>query len=813
MLILVISIIQILEFREFMARINDSYNLYAYGNDTGDKAILDRIYKNVNRYFRFNQHNINRCRIDRRFLFYDQWTLFERQAFQALNKPIFTYNKLYDYYRKLIGEQRFNTTNLEVSSLNGTASEEDITLRADIIRGIEYRSKADIAYQNAFANAVSGGMGFIRVRTDYRSPKSFEQEIFIEAEKYSDRVGWDPNALCPTKTDGLFMFRYDTLNRDDFEEKYPEIPYPQSFPASYNTEYFNWGDIKGITICEYYEKQYYNFTLYQLSNGEEITKKEYNKRKKALETPEEQAQEQNQEESQGITSGAQIGQADEMQQMVANMPPPMPPQTSQPPMPGQQPGMAPPQPGIPPQMPPSGTPEMPVATPPMSPPMMAGVEVMPTIVNKRRSRDYKIICYKAIAGHIIETYEWPSKHFPFAAVMGDEVVIEGQTIVTSLVTYAKDPQRFLNFLASDTAQAAKNNRREQFLATPSNIEGYDLIWKNPANQAGVLLYNPDDKTQQPPVRLPVPELPQTLLLNMQQADKDLRSIIGYPQEMNDGRAFGQLSGKAIEAQQRIGNSSNLVFFDNLKIAQEQIGRVILSMLPKVYDTQRILSVHGVDGKSKQITVNKKIAGGMSNDLSKGEFDVTIKAGANYAAQKEDALKILMELAQAGGPQMFSLIADIVAKNIDIEDNIELVNRLKTLVPPDVLAKSEGKPPPPPPPPPPPNPQQQLEQAKLQLSAAKVQGAQEQVQAQRELNAVKMNQANIDAESAKVRAYAELQHAGLDYKAAMVESAAKIAAAHSSIADKHFETIKHIHNLHSEGELSEQAQSNQKQQQP
>lgn len=764
----------------------DSYNIDAYGNDTGDNAILDRIYKNVTRYYRFNQNNINRFRIDRRFLFYDQWTIYERQAFQALNKPIFTYNKLYDYYRKLIGEQRFNTSNLEVNSLNGIGSQEDITLRADIIRGIEYRSKADIAYQTAFANAVSGGMGFIRVRTDYISPKSFKQDIYIEAEKYSERVGWDPNATSPTKSDGNFMFRYDHMNRDDFEEKYPDIPYPQSFPASYNTQYFNWGDIKGITICEYYEKQWFNFTLYQLSNGEEISKKDYNKRKKALENPEDQQE----EASQGITSGLDTYNAVETQSMVANAPPP--PQPSQDPNAPQQ------MPGQPPQPMTSGTPEM----PPSAPPIMAGVDVMPQIVNKRRSRDYKIICYKVIAGHVIETYEWPSKHFPFAAVLGDEVVIEGQSTITSLVTYAKDPQRFLNFLASDTAQAAKNNRREQFLATPSNYAGFEQIWKNPANQAGVLPYNPDDVTKQAPIPLRTPELPQTLLMNMQQADKDLRSIIGYPQDMNDGRAFGQLSGKAIQEQQRIGNSSNLVFFDNLKIAQEQIGRVILSMLPQVYDTERVLSIQGVDGKSKQVTVNKKIAGGMSNDLSKGEFDITITAGANYAAQKEDALKILIDLAQAS-PNIFPLIADIIAKNIDIEDNIELVNRLKTLVPPDILAKAEGKPPPPPPPPPPPSPQQQIEQGKLQVSMAKVQGAQQQVQAQRELNAVKMQQAQIEAQSAKIRAYADLERGGLDYKSAMVESAAKIAAAHSSIADKHFETIKHIHNLHSEGELKQQ----------
>ncbi len=786
----------------------DLYNVDTFGNDTGDQAVLDRIYKNVNRYFRFNQNNINRFRIDRRFLFYDQWTLYERQAFQALNKPIFTYNKLYDYYRKLIGEQRFNTTNLEVSSLNGIGDQQAITLRADIIRGIEYRSKADIAYQTAFANAVSGGMGFIRVRTDYISPHSFKQDIYIEAEKFSDRVGWDPNAVSPTKTDGNFMFRYDTMNRDDFEEKYPDIPYPQSFPASYNTEYFNWGDIKGITICEYYEKQWYNFTLYQLSNGEEISKKEYNKRKKALEQGD--VPEDNQDEAtQGIASGREAYDSIELQNQVQAAQDAMQQQQQmQQAQQAQQQQQQ--QPGQPPQ-PPSGAPEMPQMgqqqpnmppMPPQTPPQMSqmgpGVEVMPQIVSKRRSRDYKIICYKAISGHIIEEYEWPSKHFPFAAVLGDEIVIEGQPIITSLVTYAKDPQRFLNFLASDTAQAAKNNRREQFLATPSNIEGYELIWKNPANQAGVLLYNPDDKTQAPPTRLPVPELPQTLLMNMQQADKDLRSIIGYPQDQNDGRAFGQLSGKAIREQQKIGNSSNLVFFDNLKIAQEQIGRVILSMLPKIYDTERILSVHGVDGKSKQITVNKKAAGTVLNDLSKGDYDVTITAGANYAAQKEDALNILIQLAQAS-PNVFPLIGDIIAKNIDIEDNIELVNRLKTLVPPDVQAQVDGKPPPPP------NPQQQmamqqqqmaqqLAQAKLQVSAAQVQAAQQKAAADQQLNQVKAQQSMIDFQSSKIRAYGELQKAGLDYKSQMVEAAAKVAAAHATISDKHFETLKHIHNL-------------------
>jgi len=210
--------------------IDFNYNSSTDSDD--DSAILARIYKTVTGYYEFNQRNIERFRTERKFLFVTQWSDPERRSFQNLNKPILTYNKLYDYYRKLIGEQRYNTSNLEVNSLNGIGTQEDITLRADIIRGIEYKSRADIAYQTAFGNAVSGGMGFIRLRTDYISPKSFKQDIYIEPEKFSERVGYDPSSVSPTKTDGNYMFRYDTLSEDSFKEKYPDVKYPQSFPTA-----------------------------------------------------------------------------------------------------------------------------------------------------------------------------------------------------------------------------------------------------------------------------------------------------------------------------------------------------------------------------------------------------------------------------------------------------------------------------------------------------------------------------------------------------------------------------------------------------
>jgi hypothetical protein len=49
------------------------------------------------------------------------------------------------------------------------------------------------------------------------------------------------------------------------------------------------------------------------------------------------------------------------------------------------------------------------------------------------------------------------------------------------------------------------------------------------------------------------------------------------------------------------------------------------------------------------------------------------------------------------PQIFAVVADLAATNIDIENKDQLVERFMTLVDPKILAKERGEPPPPPPP--------------------------------------------------------------------------------------------------------------------
>jgi hypothetical protein len=148
-----------------------------------------------------------------------------------------------------------------------------------------------------------------------------------------------------------------------------------------------------------------------------------------------------------------------------------------------------------------------------------------------------------------------------------------------------------------------------------------------------------------------------------------------------------------------------------------------------------------DGRSEPITLNK-ITGQSEegedirdNELDLEDYDIEIDTGPSFAVQKEVALEFLQETIGVA-PQTFPLIADLWAKNLDVQFMQQISDRFKTLVPPEILAKEEGKPPPPKQP----NPQeqmmaqqQQIMQMQMQEQMAEIQNKQQKLALEQEKN--------------------------------------------------------------------------------
>lgn len=339
-------------------------------------------------------------------------------------------------------------------------------------------------------------------------------------------------------------------------------------------------------------------------------------------------------------------------------------------------------------------------------------KTIPTIVGERMSKDYKVRQYVLTQNQIIDFTDWPSKYLPIIFVDGDSNFINGQQYTRSFIHEAKDAQKFVNYVGSEIATEIKNRRREQWIGTPDNILGNEQMWRNPELQSGILIAKPDPKTASMPQKLPPWELSATLLQQFQRGSQDMREILGFSE--NEALQGHDMSGKARRERKLEGSMSAYVWFDNLNQAIEQGGRVVLDLLPIVAgENERHMVVSKADGRTDSITLNK-ITGEDKNGepirdnvLDKGNYDIEIDTGPSFAVQKEMSLEFLQQTLQAN-PQVFPLIADLWAKNLDVQWMPQIAERFKTLVPPEVLAKEAGEPPPPKQP----NPQEMMMQAEM-----------------------------------------------------------------------------------------------------
>lgn len=621
-------------------------NLHEAGISEGE--VLTKARDNLNVWNSYFNENITRGKEDQNFLLRDQWTAVERSEFQRLFKPCMSFNKLYDSTKKIAGEQRKNKPDLLVRSLTGKATQEQINLRADLVRTISYQSQNDLVYQTAFRSALYMGFGAFQIGLEYESPKSFNQVIRYNIIPDATRTSFDPTALKPHKGDGNYCARQYVFRKEEFNATYPYIRQPISYTDPRTLLDFQWETRDTVVVCDYFQKEWFSTMVYKLSNGMTVTIDEW-------------------EDMQARFK--------EMKALAKNS-------------------------------------------------MVVGGIIMkeiPHIVLKRQTQDYKIMHYRMTKDCIIDYSVWPSKQLPIIFVDGDSCFIEGRQYTKSFIHEAKDAQRFINFVGSEIGAEIKNRRREQWLGTPDNILGHEQLWRTPEQQSGILIAKPDQKTGQMPTKQPAWDISQGLMANFERGGQDMREILGFSEaEQAQSR---DISGSAKRERRLEGSMSAYIYFDNLNQAIEQGGRVVLDLLPVIYSEERHVVVSKPGGQTQQMVLNQQQDdGSILNALQPGEFDIEIDTGPSFAVQKEVALEFMQQTLQAN-PQTFPLIADLWAKNLDVQFMPQIAERFKTMVPPEILAKEEGKPMPPPQP----NPQEEAMKMQMQMAQQDMQIKQQQMQ--------------------------------------------------------------------------------------
>ena len=314
------------------------------------------------------------------------------------------------------------------------------------------------------------------------------------------------------------------------------------------------------------------------------------------------------------------------------------------------------------------------------------------IVDRRDTEDYKIVHYKLCGSKFLDTTPWPGKYLPIIYVCGDRYFDDGKEYTVSFARYVQDLQKYLNYLQSDLAHAVLNARKEQFIGTPENVKTPKMqqIWRDPANYQGLLLAN-RDSTGNLPTRLPPLELSQTVIMQYNITDQQISSTLGmFKPVMGDGSPVNE-SGVARRMSIGQSNTTNYIHFDNIKRAVAHTAKALMDLLPELYTNDRYVKATDKEGNTTVERVNYQDKDGkMVNYLGVRDYALEVKAGSPFLLQKQEAFQQMMSLVQAS-PQVFPLIADLLAKNLDLENSGQIADRLKTIVPPEVMAKETGKP--------------------------------------------------------------------------------------------------------------------------
>lgn len=344
-------------------------------------------------------------------------------------------------------------------------------------------------------------------------------------------------------------------------------------------------------------------------------------------------------------------------------------------------------------------------------------------VEKRDS--FKVCRYLVTAHEVIEgPEEWPGSYIPIIPVVGEEVRIGRKIIRHGVVRFAKDPQRTYNYMSSAETEVTALQPKAPFIGTEKNFEQYQGVWET-ANRKNhpYLAYTPDPANGNlPPQRVQPAVSSQGISAGIERAGRDLQSVIGI-YNASLGAASNETSGKAVLARQREGDTGTYVYIDNWARAIRYTGKILVDLIPHVYDTARVLRIIGDDGKREEIRINQ--VGGMMpdgitpqvfNDVTTGAYDVSLQMGPSYSTKREEARDGMTAFIQAA-PQTAPLILDLVAKSQDWHLADEIAERLETVLPPEIRAakaEKEGKPLPQALQPPQPNPAQQ---AAMQMEMA------------------------------------------------------------------------------------------------
>ncbi len=317
----------------------------------------------------------------------------------------------------------------------------------------------------------------------------------------------------------------------------------------------------------------------------------------------------------------------------------------------------------------------------------------------------KIECYLIAGNKIIQRTPWLGKYIPIVRLVGTETVIDGIWDCKGHTRALLDPQRIYNVNSSANVEFGALQTKSPLTAPAAAIEGYeDQYARANIDNASVLIYNHVDEAGNlipAPARMAAPQASPAYVQQMQIAQNEMMMVSGqYQAQMGENE--NAKSGVAINARQRQGDRATYHFIDNQAIAIRFTGKILIDLIPKIYDTKRVMRIEAKDNTIMNVTIDptakepmKKVESpGVPQDDNNqqiidvifnpnvGNYAVVSDTGPSYATRRQEAFNALTQIA-AQNKEFMGIAGDILWKVADFPEAQVLAQRWRKIIPKNI----------------------------------------------------------------------------------------------------------------------------------
>jgi len=311
-----------------------------------------------------------------------------------------------------------------------------------------------------------------------------------------------------------------------------------------------------------------------------------------------------------------------------------------------------------------------------------------------------------IAGNrIIERKAWLGKYIPIVRLVGTETVINSIWDCKGHTRALLDPQRIYNINSSANVEFGALQTKSPLTASPEAVEGHEEYYAtaNTKNHSFIPFNEYDEAGNKlsAPQRIQAPVSSPAYVQQMEIAQNEMMMVSGqYQAQMGENE--NAKSGVAINARQRQGDRATYHFIDNQAIAIRYTGKILIDLIPKIYDTKRVMRIEAKDNTIMNVTIdpeaknpyekveaqdvpqndnNQQIVNVIFNP-NVGDYAVISDTGPSFATRRQEAFNALTQIA-AQNKEFMGIAGDILWKVADFPEAQVLAQRWRKIIPKNI----------------------------------------------------------------------------------------------------------------------------------